>query len=352
MAGRGRTPLTPQQVGTINEMASKGNSNGAIANSLSIKKSTVAYHASRARQPGGSSRPDNRGWPMALSNRELRGLCRLVLDSPFSSMAEIAEKVNNERTSDAGEPALSPVSAVTVRRAVKTLGLAACAPALKPSVSEVNKKKRLQWACVHKCWTDQWAFVLFSDESSFLVRKPQVRRVWRQPGERYSSVNLRPSFKSGRESVMVWGVFSSRGRTPLVRVEGSMNAASYSILLEDTVVHFFYVHFGSPEKGLFQEDLAPCHTAKAWKATKEALGMEVLLWVGQSPDMNTIENAWAELERRLRARPTAPKTKDELFNALQEEWSAIPDAYFKELVQSMPRRVAAVVAARGASTKY
>jgi len=56
---------------------------------------------------------------------------------------------------------------------------------------------------VHKCWTYQWAFVLFSDESSFLVPKPQVRRVWRQRGERYYSVNLRPSFKRGRKSVMV-----------------------------------------------------------------------------------------------------------------------------------------------------
>jgi len=148
MAGRGRKPLSPPQVGAINEMASKGNSNGAIANSLSIKKSTVAYHASRARQRAGSSRPDNRGRPMALRSRELRGLRRLVLDSPFASMAEIAEKVNNERTSDAWGPALSPVSAITVRRAVKTLGLAACAPALKPFVSEVNKKKRLQWASV------------------------------------------------------------------------------------------------------------------------------------------------------------------------------------------------------------
>ena len=100
------------------------------------------------------------------------------------------------------------------------------------------------------------------------------------------------------------------------------------------------------------EDLARCHTEKACKDTKKALGIEVLPWVEQSPDMYPIENAWAELERRLRARPTAPKTKNELFNALQEEWSAIPDAYFKELVQSMPRRVAAAVAARGASTKY
>jgi len=150
----------------------------------------------------------------------------------------------------------------------------------------------------------------------------------------------------------VLGGFSSMGRIPIVHVDRLMNAASYSIFLEDTVVHYLYAHSGSPEKGLIQENLAPCHTEKACRATKEPLGIEVLPWVGQSPDMNPIENAWAELERRLRARPTAPKTQYELFNTLQEEWSAIPASYFKELVQSMRRRLAAVVAARGASTKY
>jgi len=150
MDGRGRTPFTPQQVGAINLMASKGNSNGEFANSLFIKKSTVAYHASRDLQPDGWSRPDKRGRPMALSRRELRGLRLFDVDSTFASMAEIAETVNNERTSDAGGPALSPVSAITVRRAVKTLGLAACAPTLKPFLSEINMKKRLHWANVQK----------------------------------------------------------------------------------------------------------------------------------------------------------------------------------------------------------
>jgi len=88
------------------------------------------------------------------------------------------------------------------------------------------------------------------------------------------------------------------------------------------------------------------------KACKQALGLKVLPWVGHSADVNPIENAWAELERRLRARPTAPKTKDQLFSVLQEEWAAIPDAYFKELAESMPRRMRAVIAAKGAGTKY
>ena len=60
--------------------------------------------------------------------------------------------------------------------------------------------------------------MLYSDESSFLVRQPQSRCVWRQPGQRYATQNLRLTLKSGRESVMVWGAFFAVGRTPLLRV--------------------------------------------------------------------------------------------------------------------------------------
>jgi len=68
--------------------------------------------------------------------------------------------------------------------------------------------------------------------------------------------------------------------------------------------------------------------------------------------MNPIEHSWSELDRRLRARPTAPKTKDQLFEVLQEKWAEIPDAYFKKLAESMPSRVSAAVAAKGAGTKF
>ncbi|KAK1868641.1 hypothetical protein I4F81_011126 [Pyropia yezoensis] len=49
---------------------------------------------------------------------------------------------------------------------------------------------------------------------------------------------------------------------------------------------------------------------------------------------------------------TAPKNNDDLFLALCEEWTAIPDAFFKTLIDSMPRRVAAVIASKGNGIKY
>ena len=336
MAGHKRTPLTPQQVGTIKVMVGNQNSNRDIATSLGLKKSTVAYAAATALRSGGPAQKETRGRPKLLSERELRGVRRVVQDNPLASMAEIDKTVNAEWAKTVGGPASRPVSVKTLRRAVKGLGLASCAPAKTPFVSDVNKEKRLKWGKKHESWTYHWAFVFFSDKRYFLVRQPQAWRVWRQSGGRYESANLRPTFKSGRESVMVWEGFSSMVRTPLFRMEGSMNAQSCTQLLETQVFHFLCANFGSPDGAWFQEDLAPCHTANKCKAAKQELGLKVFPWVGQSPDLNPIENAWAELERRPRARPTAPKTKDDLFAALQDEWAAISGACLRPWLRACP----------------
>ena len=106
MGGKGRTPLCPQEVGAIKTMVTNKKSNGAIATALGIPKTVVSYHAANARRAAATARQDNRGRPKLLSPRELRGLRRVVDGNPFASTAEIAEKVNQGRTSTAVGPPL------------------------------------------------------------------------------------------------------------------------------------------------------------------------------------------------------------------------------------------------------
>jgi len=135
------------------------------------------------------------------SGRELRGLRRILQDSSFASIAEISKKLDKERINSAGGSPCPPVSVYTVRRPVKGVGLYSCVAAQKPFFSSVNMKKRVQWAKEYKAWSYQRAFVFFSDESSFMVRQPQARRVLRQPGQRFAPDNYHSFFNSGRQSV-------------------------------------------------------------------------------------------------------------------------------------------------------
>ena len=75
-------------------------------------------------------------------------------------------------------------------------------------------------------------------------------------------------------------------------------------------------------------------------------------WPAQSPDLNPIENARALLKKRLRTRSTYPSNAIELFNALQQEWSTLPQSYFVSLARSMPTRAIMVRLNKGSSTKY
>jgi len=210
MAGHNRVSLTPQQVSSIKEMADKNNSNGVIVAALDIKKRTVAYVAKQVRSPPAPPKIHGRGRPRLLTARDSRSLARIVKAKRFGSLNAITELVNTSRT--------KRVSARTIGREMVRMGYKSMEPALKPWGSHKNKGKRVQWALERRSLVEEWSFVFFTDESSFEVRRPTRARIWLVEGERYSPTCLRPSFKSGRQSVMVWGVFSARGRTPLYRV--------------------------------------------------------------------------------------------------------------------------------------
>ena len=80
------------------------------------------------------------------------------------------------------------------------------------------------------------------------------------------------------------------------------------------------------------------------------IGVEELDWPAHSPDLNPIEHLWDELERRLRARPNPPTSVPNLTNALVAKWKQDPAAMLQSLVESLPRRVEAVIAAKGRPT--
>ena len=68
--------------------------------------------------------------------------------------------------------------------------------------------------------------------------------------------------------------------------------------------------------------------------------------------MNPIEHLWEHLKCRLKQHPTPPKGVHELWDNVAEEWDGIPPEVCQNLIESMPRRIQAVIKAKGSHTKY
>ena len=103
---------------------------------------------------------------------------------------------------------------------------------------------------------------------------------------------------------------------------------------------------------VFQHDGAPAHTAKIVRNWLQDCRFDVLApWPGQSPDLNPIENCWVKLKSHVASKQVS--SHQELLDAIKTAWTTeIQPEYCEKLVSSMPRRIAACIAAGGRSTKY
>ena len=148
---------------------------------------------------------------------------------------------------------------------------------------------------------------------------------------------------------MLWGCFSSAGTGKLVRIEGMMDGTKYRENLEGNLFQFsrnLRLGWRFP----FQQDNEPKHTAKATIERFKGKHLNVLEWPSQSPDLNPIENLWYDL--KIAVHQQHPFNLKELEQFCLDKLPKIPVARCAKLIETYPKILAAVIAAKGGSTKY
>lgn len=214
-------------------------------------------------------------------------------------------------------------------------------PVKKPCLTLAQIEKRLNWAMEHD--GESWESTLFSDESVFQIGGHRLKR-WEFDDEEIFFQTVKFPTK-----IMVWGAIHKGGRTSLYIVEGTMTADKYSSEVLDKHLKP-YMRENCRQWYRLYQDGASSHTAKLTKRRVAAMRLKVMTSPPNSPDINPIENIWGLMDVHIKEKE--PRTKAELVAAVKEAWEKIPQNTIDNVIDSMPRRIQAVMDNDGKWTKY
>ena len=171
-------------------------------------------------------------------------------------------------------------------------------------------------------------------------------------GESLQPRNVAQTTKHGGGGIMLWGCITAFGVGYMCEIEGIMDQHLYKEILENELSDTFDYYEMEREDFTFQHDNDPKHTAKSVKEYLADQDFKVMIWPPQSPDLNPIENCWSYLKQKIYQYDCPPKGIKELFARAETEWEGLSKEYVANLFESMPRRMKAVIKAKGRWTKY
>jgi transposase len=330
----------------------------AIGGEFNLNKDTVAKIYKRWEERGTCENDPRSGRPKILGKHDVRRIKAHITTNCETRRQPLGEIINTLNL---------PISTDTLHSTiVNHIRLNRRVERKRCFLSLENMKARLTFAKQYIHWgTEEWRRCGFTDEIALQTDSNQGRKfVWRFPGEEYNRDCIRGTVISGFRSIKVWGAMRYGKLSKLVifpeREAGSgrLTALEYRDIIMDGEMFDFWME-GMEDVGylVMMEDGAPQHQgAAAVRRTQlekdGCVGCGPKTWPANSPDLNPIENLWHILKANIRKRKRQPRTREELIEAALEEWENLDMELVNNLIDSMPRRMQAVIKAKGGPTGY
>ncbi|GFX00800.1 uncharacterized protein TNCV_4577671 [Trichonephila clavipes] len=134
-------------------------------------------------------------------------------------------------------------------------------------------------------------------------------RVWRHRSECTLAASIRLRHTGPSSGVMVRGAIGYTFRSPLVRIDGTLNSARYISGVLRPVVLPFIRALRNP---MIQQDNARPHVAGIVRNFLDTENFRLLPWPACSPDLSQIENFCSMVAERLTRHHTPVAAVDEL----------------------------------------
>ena len=149
---------------------------------------------------------------------------------------------------------------------------------------------------------------------------------------------------------MVWGAFSSHGKSHLAIMDGNQDSNDYIYIISEYLLPFIDRIYG--RDCIFQQDNASIHASSITRTFFNEQDIDVLDWPARSPDLNPIENIWGLLAKRVYPPGKYYESRNQLKRALMKHWNELEEDYLKKLTYSMEKRCIEVIKKKGSKIDY
>ncbi|GBM62216.1 Transposable element Tcb2 transposase [Araneus ventricosus] len=293
-----------------------GQSQVEIRREFNLTPSVVCNLWKHFQDTGSIERKPGQGRPRATKATEDRYLSFIARRNRGATASQLSR--------DLDVATGSRVSRVTASKRFHETGLFARRPAVCVPLTSTNRRVRLTWCREQRVWSmDQWATVLFTDESLFSLNTDSRRTfIWREPGTRYLLSNVREIDHYGGGVLVGWAGIMLDGRTPLLVFErGTVTGVRYRDEILEPYVRLFRGAVG-PEFILMDDNARP-HRALLVDEFLESEDIRQMDWLDGSKDLNPIEHGWDVLGRAIATRNPPPRTIQEMRTAFLNEWNQL-----------------------------
>jgi transposase len=243
------------------------------------------------------------------------------------------------------------VSEKTIARRLDEAGLHVRVARQQFQLTDDHKRQRLSFAEGYSRWTEEdWTTVFFADETQFLGAGHHGKSIVRRPDGTADSPEYCLDKLPHPVQVAAFASFSAAGPGFLGWFNGSLTGEFYGTLLQNYLMPSVRKHFVRGEDWWLLHDNASTHKSPPARLVMHRNAIRALDFPPYSPDLNPIENLWADVKKRIEKRPAA--NKSELEAIVREEWEETSEELCDKLARSMPKRIASVIERHGAYTDY
>jgi transposase len=312
-----------------------------IGEQVGVSQPTVRHWIEHYQETKDVADEHRSGGPRATTFDADVDIALTSIQEPFLTPRGIKRKLDLENVSDD-----------TIARRLDEAGLPARVARHVFQLTDEHKRKRLSFAEGYSRWTeDDWCRVIISDEKTFLGEGRSGQRFVRRPIGEATNLKYCVPEKPHPVGVPAWGCFSASGPGYMALFEGSLDAPRLRDILRDYLIPTYREQFpDAPNRWLLWDNDPGRHMSRIVKNYLHTQGVTCLDFPPYSPDLNPIENLWADMDKRMQ--DSLADTKNEMEELVQQTWAETTVEQCRKLARSMPHRITQVIERRGAYTDY